>query len=149
MKLPSEAEIRKQFGIAQKESFKVIQLAELPSPNEELKEGSKLEKRGYWNNFEVWLRTTIIGGIVLAVILIGDFINGVEKLYEVGYLIYTKHEVIADYTTNFAKYTKDKAIGFLVDRNKQPTEEDKKYPQYAMLTSGTSLYPVSGDWRPS
>ncbi len=149
MKLPSEEEVRQKFDIQQKEHFDVLESKESPSPTDNLKEGTKLEKKGYWNGVEVWLRTTIIGGIVLAVILFGDFINGCELIYKYGNLIYTNHDAITEYVSNFAHYAKDKTIGFLVDTTPKPTEEDKKYLQWGSFPTGSALYPASTDWRPS
>lgn len=147
--LPSEKEIRERYHITQRENFAVEQQSEIPDPTEALRQQVKMNKKGFWDGFEVWTKTTILGGVILAVIFVGGFINGLEMIYKYGNIIYSNKDQIVSYTAHFASYTKDRAIGFLVDTNSPPTEEDKKYQEWAIFPTGSSLIPVSGDWRPS
>jgi ribosomal protein S15P/S13E len=149
MSLPNKEEIRKKYEIKEKD-FDVQELAEIPDPKKLLQEGAKIEKRGFWGDFEVWTKTTIIGGVLMAVLFIaGVVIPGVETIYKYGNIIYTNHNQIVDYADHFAQYAKDQAKGFLVHTPKPPTEEDKQHQDMAIFPTGSLVYPVSGDWRPS
>ena len=149
MILPSENDIRTKYNITQPNSFTVEQRNSIPLPTEAMLDGSRLDKQGFWNGLEVWLKTTILGSVVLSVIFVGEISDGIQAIQNIGNLIYTNKATISYYADHFADYAKDKAIGFLAHTDNPPTEEDKQFQQWAIFPTGVSLYPASGEWRPS
>jgi hypothetical protein len=149
MTLPSENDIRTKYNITQPNSFTVEQRNSIPLPTEAMLDCSRLDKQGFWNGFEVWLKTTILGSVVLSVIFVGEISDGIQAIQNIGNLIYTNKATISYYADHFADYAKDKAIGFLAHTDNPPTEEDKQFQQWAIFPTGVSLYPASGEWRPS
>ncbi|MBE0545373.1 MAG: hypothetical protein IH623_28875 [Verrucomicrobia bacterium] len=147
--LPTKESIREKYAINEDTDFEVQQLPEIPDPQKLLQEGNKIEKKGFWGDFEVWTKTTIIGGVLMAVLFVTNVVRSVETIYKYGNIVYSNTERIKDYAQHFADYTKDKAIGFLVHTDKPPTEEDKKYQQWAIFPTGSLVYPISGSWKPS
>lgn len=149
MPLPDKEEIRKMYEIKERD-FDVQELPEIPDPKKLLLEGAKIKKMGFWGKFEVWTKTTIVGGALMAVLFVtGVVIPGVETICKYGNIIYTNHDQIVYYADHFAQYAKDQAKGFLVHTPKPPTQEDRQHQDMAIFPTGSSVYPISGDWRPS
>ena len=116
-----------------------------------MKDGAYIEKAGWFGKFEVWLKRSFIGGLVLAIILVGGFIGGVEKISEYGYAIHSNREVISEYIDIFSDYAKDEAHTFLVSTSPNPTEEDKQHMQelnqWGIMPTGTYVAPLSSSYK--
>ena len=91
--IPSKDELRKKYGITEGD-FQVLTQAELPAPDALLKEGAYIQKVGFWDRFEVWLKKTVVGQVLIAVIFIGGVISGLEAINKYGTIIYTNREQI-------------------------------------------------------
>ena len=146
--MPTKDEIRSRYGISE-DDFHILTQKELPSSELLLKNEAFIEKKGFWDGFEVWLKKTIVGGIILAVIFIGELSDGIQAIQKIGYVIYSSRENVANYASHFAQYAKDSAKGFLVHTETPPTEEDKKHQEWTIFPTGSQVYPVTGSWTPS
>ena len=148
MKTPSKEEIRLKYGIST-DDFQILESDSLPSPLELMHDASTIKKLGFWDRMEVWLKTTVCGGIVLAVIFIGELKDGACAIYDFGNLVYTNRDKIEYYALHFVDYAKTQAIGLLIHTENPPTEEDKQYPQLAIFSTGSLIYPLSSGWQQS
>ena len=145
---PTKKEIREKYGIAE-EDFSILEEVSLPSPQQLLDDKASITKLGFWNKFEVWKKTSIIGGILIAIIFIGEIKDGLDAIKDIGLFVYANTDEIAYYTSHFADYSKELAKGLLAHTDSPPTEEDKERAGWAILPTGVQLFPVLGSWKPS
>ena len=145
--LPSVEGIRKKFQIKET-TFPIRHLDEFPDPKKLLKEGTRLQKKGFFGGLEVWTKRTIGGNVLLEVTLVSALIREMLDVDKYGYFIYAGQDQIATYIKQFASLATGKAIGFLVQAGGPPTEEDKQAQAWVMFPTGTSVYPVSESWTP-
>jgi hypothetical protein len=122
---------------------------EIPTPDSLFKDEAYIEKQGFWDGFEVWLKRKIVGQVVLAVVFVGSVTAGLEAINKYGTIIYTNKEHIIQYVNNFGHYAADQARGFLVHSEKPPTDEDKKHQDQVFFSTGSLVYPVTGKWSPT
>jgi hypothetical protein len=141
MATPSKDEIRKKYKISQEE-FEI--LTTMPTPTEMMVQGVKVEKLGFWGKFEVWKKSTILGGIVAAVCFIGDAGAGVDILSRTGEMIYGNSPQIAAYAHNFAHYAGTSATGFFIQHGGPPENLNSDMAEFA---TGTVIYPASRSYR--
>lgn len=150
MNQPSKEELKLKYGISN-DDFVILQESYPPKPETLMKDGAYMEKAGWFGKFEVWLKRSLIGGLVLAVILIGGFISGLEKMTEYGYAIYSNREVISEYIEVFSDYAQDEAHTFLVSTSPSPTEEDKEQmkqlDQWGIMPTGSYFAPLSSSYK--
>jgi len=146
MPLPSKKEICKKCGIS-REDFEVLTFSELPSGDQMQREGVSMRKLGWWENAEVWLKTTIIGGAILAVCFIGSFTTGIEAISKYGPIVLVDGTYVADYVSHYTQFATVPAKGFLVYTPHPPTVEDKLHADMVIFSTGSHLLPLSGSWH--
>ena len=112
------------------------------------REGVYIEKAGYWEKFEVWLKKNVVGGMIRAVMFIGALSSGIEAIEKYAPIVYANGCQFSVYASHFADYTTDSAKGFLAHMPKPPTPEDKQRQDLVIFSTGTLVYPLSGQWRP-
>ena len=144
--MPTKEELRKKYKITEND-FMVLQSEEPPDSETLRKDGAFMQKVGYFERFEVWLKKTIVGQLVLAVIFVGGFAAGVETVAKYGSIIYTSRPQIEHYIAHLADYTKDQAKGLLAHTDRPPTREDIERKEWVIFPTGTNVYPVSGSWQ--
>jgi hypothetical protein len=145
---PSKEEIKKKYGITE-DDFAVLEQSSLPTSQELMRDAAALKKKGFWGKFEVWLKTTICGGVLLAVIFIGEVKEGIDAIRDFGTLVYSNRETIELYIDHFSDYATEQAKGLLVHTENQPTEEDKLHQEWAIFPTGSYVAPLSSGWNPS
>ncbi len=146
MKAPSKDEIREKYKITETDFAVLIQ--DKPINDETLtNKGSKYEKVGFWDGFEVWMKRSIIGDILLAVIFIGGLVAGFEAIHKYGTIVWANQEQIINYASAFADYATQQTKGVLAYINTPPTSEDMQHQQWPIFPTGTQLFPISGNWR--
>lgn len=137
---PSIEEIKKKYGISE-EDFEILELSSIPSPQELMRDAATLEKKGFWGKFEVWIKTSICGSIIFAVIFIGEVKDGIDAIRDFGTLVYSNRETIASYIEHFSDYASQQAKGLLVHTENPPTEEDRRHQEWAIFPTGSYVAP--------
>src|ERR1017187_2137699 len=98
----SKDQIKHKYGINEND-FQILTQNEKPSPDALLKEGAFIEKKGFWDGFEVWLKRTIVGNLLLAVIFIGGVLTGLDEINKYANIVYTKREQIINYSEQIGR----------------------------------------------
>jgi hypothetical protein len=146
MNHPSKDKIREKYGITETDFLVLTQ--DKPINDQTISAcGSKYEKAGVWDGFEVWMKRSILGNILLAVIFIGSLVSGIEAISKYGTIVWANHEQIVSYVSTFANYATEQTKGVLAYINTMPTAEDMQYQQWPIFPTGTQLYPISGSWH--
>jgi hypothetical protein len=145
MKLPSREEIRRKYGISERD-FAILTTSKLPSLESLRQEGARIERLGFWDRYEVWKKQTITGTILSVLIVIGDIFGGVTALYYAGSFTYT---TLAPYVRDFSPHTIVASIDLEGHRAFPPTQPHNKREKWAVLqtTAGiqaNSITPSSG-----
>ena len=147
---PTKEEIKKKYNISE-DDFELLSSDDIPPTEELMKEGSMVEKLGWFKNFELWVKRSILTGALQAIILVGGFISAVEKIHEYSPLVYAKAEDAAEYVTNFASYQLDAARTYLISPANISTEEDRQESielrTLAIYPTGTQFYPLSTQYK--
>jgi hypothetical protein len=150
MKQPTKEELKAKYNISESD-FEILHEFSKPDSEKLIKEGAYLEKAGWFEGVEVWLKRTFIGGCVLAIILVGSFISGIGAIADFGQTIYVHREVMGSYISEFADYAKEQTNTFLVSESPTPTEEDKRHMtelnQWAIMPTGSQFAPLSGSYQ--
>jgi hypothetical protein len=146
--MPTKEELRLKYGITEQD-FVIMTQADLPTAETLRNEGACLEKAGYWERFEVWLKKSVIGGPIYAVMLIGALVAGVEAIEKYGPIVWANGNQAISYVSHYAQFATDEAKGFLVHTTTPPTPEDKRRPDPVLFWTGSHVYPLSGQWQPS
>jgi hypothetical protein len=146
--LPSKDEIRIKYNISE-EDFEILEQKSLPTSQELMQESAVLRKKGFWDKFEVWLKTSITGGALLAVIFIGEVKDGIDAIHDIGTIVFSNRETIELYIEHFSDYTKENPKGLLVHTENPPTDEDKQRQEWAIFPTGSYVAPLSASWHPS
>ena len=144
-KLPSKEDLRKKYNITE-EDFQAMVQPSLPTPESLQAEQAYIQKLGYWDRFEVWCKKTILGNLVLAVILIGGILQGFEYINKYSKIIYADGQQLIAYVDDYAQHAKEKPFGYVVQKDTPPSEEDKHQPDPIYFTTGSAVYPASGNW---
>lgn len=146
MKPPSKDEIRKKYGITETD-FSIL-TQDQPINDQTLPEsGSKYEKAGFWDGFEVWMKRSIFGNILLAVIFVGSLIAGIEAINKYGTIVWANQDQIISYVSTFADYATQQTKGVLAYVNSLPSAEDLQHQTWPIFPTGTQLFPISGSWH--
>jgi hypothetical protein len=146
--MPSREELRRRYDITE-EDFQTLIRPQLPTCDSLQQEHAYIQKLGYWDRFEVWCKRTIIGNLLLAVILIGSVLHGIDYIDKYSVMIYVNGQQLISYVNDYTRHAKEKPIGYIVRKDIPPTEEDKHQPDPVIFTTGTQLYPNSGSWHPA
>lgn len=144
--LPSKDEIRQKYGITEKD-FEILTISELPLSPQMQQEGVSMKKLGWWGHLEVWAKTTILGGVVLAICFIGSFRDGVETIAKYGPIVWVDGTYIASYVNHYAEHATEQAKGFLAHTSIPPTPEDKLHADMVIFSTGSQIFPLSGSWH--
>jgi hypothetical protein len=143
--MPTKEDIRRKYGITEQD-FDLLTTTEMPPAETLQREGTYVEKVGWWENFEVWLKKSIIGSTVCAVLLIGSVISSVESIEKYAPIVLASAQQAISYVNHYADYAADEAKGFLVRTTALPTQEDKQRPDLVLFATGSCVYPLPGKW---
>lgn len=151
MKPPTKQEIREKYGISE-EDFEVLVTDKMPTPDSLVREQVFLQKVGWYENFEVILKRSKLGGVVLMVAFIGSVGGGVQIIYNTSVKVVECSVNITSYSKGLFDSAPDQAKGLLVYTPPQPTPEDKeKLPihlhQSNHVATGGVIVPMSGDYK--
>lgn len=145
--LLTKEQIKAKYNITE-DDFDILVKDKEPSPEELKTEEVFLVKLGWYDKFEVWAKKSIVGGVIMAIIFIGGFINGIEKITEYGNIIYTNRDKLTTYIDHFPDYVKNSPLSFLIVPPTQQTEEDRQkqeeYEVRDIFATNTEIYPISG-----
>lgn len=137
MKLPTKEEIRRKYNIRESD-FAVLAASHLPSQESLNNEGARIERLGYWDRFEVWLKRSFWGGVILAVIFFGEIVDGVEAIGKYGPRLYGSGQQIVSYIGRFSRHTIVVSTDPATSTSPMPLQEDGPHERrVALATAGT------------